>query len=69
MGAADLVPLDTPYGTKSELVAMVDGVVTARVGDEPATAERARSPPWSEEREDSSRCSFRSPSSGTRGHG
>jgi AcrR family transcriptional regulator len=46
------------YGTKFELVAMLNGVVTTYVGNELATAERARALPWSEEREQSVRIAY-----------
>ena len=46
-----LDPLDARYGTKMELVASVNGVVTAYVANEIATAERTRSLPWSAEQE------------------
>lgn len=39
------------YGTKFELIAMVNGVVTTYVGNELATVERVRALPWSEEQE------------------
>ncbi|GAA3774219.1 TetR/AcrR family transcriptional regulator C-terminal domain-containing protein [Streptomyces chiangmaiensis] len=48
---ACLDPLEVSYGTKMELVAMVNSVVTMYVANELATAERARSLPWSEEQE------------------
>ncbi len=50
-----LDPFDAPYGTKMELVAMVNGVGTTYVGDEIATAERTRSLPWSGEQENAAR--------------
>lgn len=53
-----LDPLDAPYGTKIELIAMLNGVVTTYVGNELATAERARSLPWSEEQENAMRIAY-----------
>ncbi|NGO45178.1 TetR/AcrR family transcriptional regulator [Streptomyces ureilyticus] len=53
-----LACLDTfegPYGTKFELIAMINGVVTTYVANELATAERARSLPWSEDQENAVR--------------
>ncbi|MEU0964598.1 TetR/AcrR family transcriptional regulator [Streptomyces sp. NPDC005917] len=55
---ACLDPLDAPYGTKLELVAMVNGVVTTYVRNEIDTAERARSLPWSEEQENAVRIAY-----------
>lgn len=55
---ACLDPLDAPYGTKIELVAMLNGVVTTYVGNELATAERARSLPWSQEQENAIRIAY-----------
>ncbi|WP_432175455.1 TetR/AcrR family transcriptional regulator C-terminal domain-containing protein [Streptomyces sp. Tue6028] len=55
---ACLDPLDMPYGTKMELIAMLNGVVTTYVGNELATAERARTLPWSEEQENAMRISY-----------
>ncbi|MEV7342476.1 TetR/AcrR family transcriptional regulator [Streptomyces sp. NPDC093544] len=55
---ACLDPLDAPYGTKIELVAMLNGVVTTYVGNELATAERTRSLPWSEEQENAVRIGY-----------
>ncbi|MGC5564267.1 TetR/AcrR family transcriptional regulator [Streptomyces sp. FR-108] len=49
---------DGTYGTKFELIAMVNGVVTTYVGNELATAERARALPWSEERENAVRIAY-----------
>ncbi|MGW3267609.1 TetR/AcrR family transcriptional regulator [Streptomyces sp. NPDC001056] len=48
---ACLDPLEAPYGTKLELVAMVNGVVTTYVRNELDTAERVRALPWSEDEE------------------
>ncbi|MFG2131114.1 TetR/AcrR family transcriptional regulator C-terminal domain-containing protein [Streptomyces sp. NPDC048751] len=53
-----LDPLKAPYGTKLELIAMVNGVVTTYVGNELATAERTRSLPWSEEQENAVRIAY-----------
>ncbi|MGW2959565.1 TetR/AcrR family transcriptional regulator [Streptomyces sp. NPDC001220] len=55
---ACLDPLDAPYGTKLELIAMVNGVVTTYVRNELDTAERARSLPWSEEQENAVRIAY-----------
>ncbi|MGP4045675.1 TetR/AcrR family transcriptional regulator C-terminal domain-containing protein [Streptomyces sp. 2A115] len=46
------------YGTKFQLIAMVNGVVTTYVGNELATAERTRSLPWSEEQENAVRIAY-----------
>lgn len=43
--------LDARYGAKLELIALVNGMVTTFVSNEQATAERTRSLPWSEKRE------------------
>lgn len=43
--------LDAPYGTKMELIGMVNGSVMTFVVNEFAMAERARALPWSEEQE------------------
>ncbi|QUW83006.1 TetR/AcrR family transcriptional regulator [Streptomyces mirabilis] len=53
-----LDPLDASYGTKMELIAMLNGVVTTYVGNELATAERTRSLPWSEEQEQAMRIAY-----------
>ncbi|MGP4009992.1 TetR/AcrR family transcriptional regulator [Streptomyces sp. 4N124] len=53
-----LEPLDVPYGTKMELVALLNGVVTTYVANEIATAERTRSMPWSEEEENAVRIAY-----------
>ncbi|WP_445525034.1 TetR/AcrR family transcriptional regulator C-terminal domain-containing protein [Streptomyces cyslabdanicus] len=53
-----LDPLEVSYGTKMELVAMLNGVVTTYVANELATAERARSLPWSEEEENAVRIAY-----------
>ncbi|MFF4348216.1 TetR/AcrR family transcriptional regulator [Streptomyces sp. NPDC001530] len=55
---ACLDPLDVSYGTKIELIAMLNGVVTTYVGNELATAERARSLPWSQEQENAVRIAY-----------
>ncbi|ELP64458.1 TetR/AcrR family transcriptional regulator C-terminal domain-containing protein [Streptomyces turgidiscabies] len=49
---------DGTYGTKFELIAMLNGLVTTYVGNELATAERARSLPWSEEQENAVRIGY-----------
>jgi hypothetical protein len=49
---------DGTYGTKFELIAMVNGVVTTYVGNELATAERVRALPWSEEQENAVRGAY-----------
>ncbi|MEW2623073.1 TetR/AcrR family transcriptional regulator [Streptomyces sp. NPDC048106] len=48
---ACLDPLEAAYGTKLELIAMVNGVVTTYVRNELDTAERVRGLPWSQEEE------------------
>ncbi|MFJ8200335.1 TetR/AcrR family transcriptional regulator C-terminal domain-containing protein [Streptomyces sp. NPDC096152] len=53
-----LDPLEAPYGTKMELVAMLNAVVTMYVSNELATAERTRSLPWSEEQETAVRIAY-----------
>ncbi|MFF6993951.1 TetR/AcrR family transcriptional regulator [Streptomyces sp. NPDC008313] len=55
---ACLEPLDTTYGTRMELVAMLNGMVTVFVSNELATAERARSLPWSAEQENAVRIAY-----------
>ncbi|MFD7812686.1 TetR/AcrR family transcriptional regulator [Streptomyces sp. NPDC059785] len=55
---ACLEPLDAPYGTRMELVAMLNGVVTTYVANELATAERSRSLPWSKEQENAVRIGY-----------
>ncbi|MET9889792.1 TetR/AcrR family transcriptional regulator [Streptomyces sp. NPDC006465] len=55
---ACLDPLEVPYGTKMELIAMLNGVVTTYVGNELATVERTRSLPWSEEQENAARIAY-----------
>jgi AcrR family transcriptional regulator len=53
-----LEPLDLRYGTKMELVAMVNGMVTTYVSNELQTAERTRSLPWSAEEEHAVRIAY-----------
>ncbi|MFI1420497.1 TetR/AcrR family transcriptional regulator [Streptomyces sp. NPDC020731] len=53
-----LDPLAGPYGTKLELIAMLNGVVTTYVTNELATAERTRSLPWSQEQENAVRIAY-----------
>ncbi|GGM01683.1 TetR family transcriptional regulator [Streptomyces fumigatiscleroticus] len=55
---ACLDPFEASYGTKLELVAMVNGVVTTYVSNELATTERTRSLPWSQEQEDAVRIAY-----------
>ncbi|MET9071904.1 TetR/AcrR family transcriptional regulator [Streptomyces sp. NPDC004232] len=55
---ACLDPLEASYGTKLELVAMVNGVVTTYVRNELDTAERVRALPWSEAEEDRARGAY-----------
>ncbi|MFF4016717.1 TetR/AcrR family transcriptional regulator C-terminal domain-containing protein [Streptomyces sp. NPDC001843] len=55
---ACLDPLEAPYGTKVELVAMVNGVVATSVSNELAVAERARTLPWSVEQENAARAAY-----------
>ncbi|WP_340381827.1 TetR/AcrR family transcriptional regulator [Streptomyces sp. SS7] len=55
---ACLDPLETTYGVKMQLVGMINGVVTMYVVNELATAERARSLPWSEEQEHAVRMGY-----------
>jgi AcrR family transcriptional regulator len=55
---ACLDPLEAPAGTKIELIAMLNSVVTMYVANELATAERARSLPWSEEQENAARTAY-----------
>ncbi|MEU3739348.1 MULTISPECIES: TetR/AcrR family transcriptional regulator C-terminal domain-containing protein [unclassified Streptomyces] len=50
--------LDAPYGTKAELIGMVNGSVMTYVSSELAMAERARALPWSEEREQQARYAY-----------
>ncbi|GAB3171796.1 TetR/AcrR family transcriptional regulator [Streptomyces incanus] len=53
-----LDPLETTYGTKMELVAMLNAVVTMFVTSELAAAERTRSLPWSEQQENAMRIAY-----------
>jgi AcrR family transcriptional regulator len=53
-----LESLDAPYGTKFELIAMVNGTVMTTVANELAMAERARSLPWSPEQEQAARRAY-----------
>jgi AcrR family transcriptional regulator len=53
-----LEPLDASYGTKMELFAMLNGIVTTYVRNELETAERTRSLPWSREQEDAVRIAY-----------
>ncbi|MFF1276893.1 TetR/AcrR family transcriptional regulator C-terminal domain-containing protein [Streptomyces marokkonensis] len=55
---ACLDPLPEPYGTKLELIAMLNGIVTTYVTNELATDERTRSLPWSQERENAMRIAY-----------
>ncbi|MYW19317.1 TetR/AcrR family transcriptional regulator, partial [Streptomyces sp. SID2955] len=55
---ACLDPLEAAYGTKFELIAMLNGVVTTYVRNELDTAERARALPWSEEDETAVRIAY-----------
>ncbi|GGV62797.1 TetR/AcrR family transcriptional regulator C-terminal domain-containing protein [Streptomyces griseoloalbus] len=55
---ACLDPLPAPYGTKLELIAMLNGIVTTYVTNELATAERTRSLPWSQEQENAMRIAY-----------
>ncbi|MYX96116.1 TetR family transcriptional regulator [Streptomyces sp. SID486] len=55
---ACLDPLEAAYGTKFELIAMLNGVVTTYVRNELDTAERARALPWSEEDENAVRIAY-----------
>ncbi|MGW2259512.1 TetR/AcrR family transcriptional regulator [Streptomyces sp. NPDC004749] len=50
--------LEGTYGAKLELLAMVNGLVTAYVANELATAERDRSLPWPPEREHAVRSAY-----------
>jgi AcrR family transcriptional regulator len=53
-----LDPLDAAYGTKMELIGMLNGCVTVYVSTELSAAERARSLPWSEEQENAVRGAY-----------
>ncbi|MGW6062548.1 TetR/AcrR family transcriptional regulator [Streptomyces sp. NPDC055189] len=56
LGALD--GLDAPYGTKAELIGMINGSVMTFVANELAMAERARALPWSAEREQQARYAY-----------
>lgn len=56
LGALD--GLDAPYGTKMELIGMINGSVMTYVVNEFAMAERARALPWSEEQEQRARLAY-----------
>ncbi|MEV0637116.1 TetR/AcrR family transcriptional regulator [Streptomyces sp. NPDC050619] len=51
-------PFDAPYGTKMELLGMLNGCVTAYVSTELSTAERVRSLPWTQEQENAVRVAY-----------
>ncbi|MET9395012.1 TetR/AcrR family transcriptional regulator [Streptomyces sp. NPDC006624] len=55
---ACLEPLDLPYGAKTELIALLNGVVTTYTGNDIATAERTRAMPWSAEEENAVRMAY-----------
>ncbi|MER6997273.1 TetR/AcrR family transcriptional regulator [Streptomyces sp. NPDC000410] len=55
---AVLQGLDAPHGTKMQLIAMVNGTAMMTVANELAMAERSRSLPWSEEREQAVRMAY-----------
>ncbi|WP_405838485.1 TetR/AcrR family transcriptional regulator [Streptomyces sp. NBC_01518] len=55
---ACLDPVDATYGTKMQLVGMLNGVVTMYVSNELATAERVRALPWSEDQENAVRIAY-----------
>ncbi|MFI0506585.1 TetR/AcrR family transcriptional regulator [Streptomyces albogriseolus] len=55
---ACLDPMPGPQGVKMELIAMLNGIVTTYVSNELATAERTRSLPWSQERENAVRIAY-----------
>lgn len=55
---ACLEPLEASYGTKLELFAMLNGVVTTYVRNELETAERTRALPWTEEQENAARTAY-----------
>ncbi|MGW6529580.1 TetR/AcrR family transcriptional regulator [Streptomyces venezuelae] len=50
--------LDAPYGTKMELIALVNGTAMTTVANEIAAAERARGLPWSPEQEQQVRSAY-----------
>jgi hypothetical protein len=55
---ACLEPLDVPAGTKTELIALLNGVVTTYAANDIATVERTRSMPWSVEEENAVRMAY-----------
>ncbi|MER5293598.1 TetR/AcrR family transcriptional regulator C-terminal domain-containing protein [Streptomyces pharetrae] len=55
---ACLDSLDAVYGTKMQLIGMLNGCVTAYVANELAAAERSRALPWSPERESAVRMAY-----------
>ncbi|MFF5473696.1 TetR/AcrR family transcriptional regulator [Streptomyces achromogenes] len=55
---ACLDPLEERYGTKLELIAMLNGMVTTYVRNELDTAERVRALPWSEDEENAVRIAY-----------
>ncbi|MFE0475538.1 TetR/AcrR family transcriptional regulator [Streptomyces sp. NPDC058947] len=55
---ACLEPLDVPAGTKTELIALLNGVVTTYTANDIATVERTRSVPWSVEEENAVRMAY-----------
>ncbi|MFF8404867.1 TetR/AcrR family transcriptional regulator [Streptomyces sp. NPDC014846] len=55
---ACLDPLEAAYGTKLELIAMLNGIVTTYVRNELDTAERVRALPWSEDEENAVRIAY-----------
>lgn len=57
-GLRCLDPLEIRYGEKMELLAMLNGTITAYVANELSTAERARSLPWAQEAEQAVRIAY-----------
>ncbi|WP_432153270.1 TetR/AcrR family transcriptional regulator [Streptomyces tricolor] len=55
---ACLDPLEAPYGTKLEFIALLNGMVTTYVRNELDTAERVRALPWSEDEENAVRIAY-----------
>ncbi|MEU0247599.1 TetR/AcrR family transcriptional regulator [Streptomyces sp. NPDC006235] len=55
---ACLEPLDVPAGTKTELIALLNGVVTTYTANDIATVERTRSMPWTVEEENAVRMAY-----------
>jgi AcrR family transcriptional regulator len=55
---ACLEPLDVPAATKTELIALLNGVVTTYTANDIATVERTRSMPWSVEEENAVRMAY-----------